>query len=56
MIRLFSVRLHCPACGHPHEFKMDEALGMPDGNKPAKPPQRTDGKASSSADCEPRSR
>jgi hypothetical protein len=26
MIRLFSVRLHCPACDRPHEFKMVEAL------------------------------
>jgi hypothetical protein len=28
MIRLFSVRLHCPACGRPHEFKMGEALSI----------------------------
>jgi hypothetical protein len=26
MIRLFSVRLHCPACDRLHEFKMVEAL------------------------------
>ena len=26
MVRLFSVRLRCDACGTSHEFKMDEAL------------------------------
>jgi hypothetical protein len=43
MIRLFSVRLHCPACDRLHEFKVVEALpeaaGEPavtqaDGNLP----------------------
>lgn len=31
MIRLFSVRLLCPACGELHEFKMAEALAFPAG-------------------------
>jgi hypothetical protein len=26
MVRLFSVRLHCPACDRLHEFKMVEAV------------------------------
>jgi hypothetical protein len=28
MIRLFSVRLPCPACGAAHDFKMAEALAF----------------------------
>jgi hypothetical protein len=45
MIRLFSVRLHCPACDRLHEFKMVEGL---DGAAPDEATERalgqTDGK------------
>ena len=34
MIRLFSVRLPCPACGAAHEFKMAEALPLDVGEGP----------------------
>jgi hypothetical protein len=34
MIRLFSVRVHCPACDRPHEFKMVEALASVPADEP----------------------
>jgi hypothetical protein len=44
MIRLFSVRLHCPACGRPHEFKMREALSSgPDDETEEHAPSQASG-------------
>jgi hypothetical protein len=41
MIRLFSVRLHCPACDRLHEFKVVNALPDASGGQPV---AKTDGK------------
>ena len=41
MIRLFSVRLHCPACDRSHKFKVVDALTDAAGEQPA---ANTDGK------------
>jgi hypothetical protein len=45
MIRLFSVRLHCPACDRLHEFKMVEALAdLPADEAAEQAMGRTEGK------------
>ena len=44
MIRLFSVRLHCTACGRRHEFKMCEALAIdPDDEAAERAPSQAGG-------------
>jgi hypothetical protein len=42
MIRLFNVRLRCPACGGAHDFKIAEALAFDaaDEAEPGQPPAR----------------
>ena len=46
MIRLFSVRLHCPACDRPHEFKVVEALAsVPADEAGEQPLSQPEGKA-----------
>jgi transcription elongation factor Elf1 len=39
MIRLFSVSLHCSACGCRHEFKMREALAIDPDRETAERPR-----------------
>jgi hypothetical protein len=44
MIRLFSVRLHCPACDRLHEFKMVEAVAdAPSDSAAVQPREPADG-------------